>query len=86
MRRVHRIADHLQREVGFHAGAHIEIAVVHQRPAAMSALNPAQIIRDLAFQRSVDRLAEIVAKQDILRRDGAIGFQFEHPVCPSDCR
>ncbi len=80
VRRIGRIADHLQREIGLHAGAHVEIAVMHQRPAAMGALNPAQIIGDLAFQHGVDRLAEIMAKQHIFRRDGAIGFQFEHPV------
>ena len=74
------IADHLQCEIGLHAGAHLEIAVVHQRPAAMDALNPAQVIGDLAFQHRVDRLAEIVAQQHILGGDGAIGFQFEHPV------
>ena len=46
----------------------------------MVALNPAQVIGDLAFQHGVDRLAEIVPKQHIFRRDGAVGFQFEHPV------
>ena len=80
VRRVGGIADHLQREIGLHAGAHVESAVMHQRPAAMGALNPAQVIGDLAFQHGVDGLAEIVAKQHIFRRDGAIGFQFEHPV------
>ena len=49
-------------------------------PAAMGALNPAQVIGDLAFQHGVDGLAEVVAKQHIFRRDGAVGFQFEHPV------
>ncbi len=80
VRRVHGIADHLQREIGLHAGAHLEIAVVHQRPAAMGALNPAQVICDLGFQHGVDRLAQIVAKQHILRRNGAVGFQLEHPM------
>ncbi len=46
----------------------------------MGALNPAQIIRDLGFQHGVDRLAEVMAKQHIFCRDGAIGFQLEHPV------
>ncbi len=46
----------------------------------MGALNPAQVVGDLALQRGVDRFAEIVAKQHIFRRNGAIGLQFEHPM------
>ena len=38
VRRIDGIADHLQREIGLHAGAHVERAVLHQRPAAMRAL------------------------------------------------
>ena len=78
--RIRGIADHLQRKIGFHAGAHLEIAVVHQGPAAVGALNPAQIICDLGFQHGVDGLAEIVAKQHIFGGNGGIGFQLEHPV------
>ena len=44
------IADHLQREIGLHAGAHVERAVLHQRPAAMRALHAAQIVGDLGFE------------------------------------
>ena len=80
VRRIDGIADHLQREIGLHAGAHVEGAVMHQRPAAMGALNPAQVIGDLAFKHGIDRLAEVVAQQHIFRRDGAIGFQFEHQM------
>ena len=46
----------------------------------MGALHPAQVIGDLAFQYGVDGFAEVVAKQHIFRRDGAVGFQFEHPM------
>ena len=80
VRRLDGIADHLQREIGLHAGAHLEFAVMHQRPAAMGALHPAQVIGDLGFESGIDGLAEIVAQQHILRRNGAIGLQFEHPV------
>ncbi len=80
MRRIDGIADHLQREIGFHGGAHFEGAVLHQRPAAMRALDPAQIVGDLAFQHAVDRLAQIVAQQHVFRRDGAVGFELEHPM------
>ena len=80
VRRVDGIADHLQREIGFDAGAHVERAVLHQRPAAMIALRAAQIVRDLGFERAVDGLGEIVAQQDIFRRNGAVGFQLEHKV------
>ena len=46
----------------------------------MGALNPAQVIGDLAFEHAIDGLAEVVAKQHIFRGDGAIGFQFEHQM------
>ena len=42
-RRVDVVADHLEREIGLHARAHVEIAVMEQRPAAMRALDAAQI-------------------------------------------
>ena len=80
VRRIRGIADHLQRKIRFHAGAHVEIAVMHQRPATMGALNPAQVIGDLAFQHRVNRFTQIVAKQHIFGRDGAIGLEFKHPV------
>ena len=50
VRRVDRIADHLEREIGLHAGAHVEGAVVEQRPAAVLALDAAQIDGDLGFE------------------------------------
>ena len=80
VRRVGGIADHLQSEITFDAGAHVEGAFVHQRPAAMGALDAAQVIGDLGLQHGVDRLAEIMAQQHIFRRDGAIGFKLEHKV------
>jgi hypothetical protein len=80
VRRIDGIADHLQREIGFDAGAHVERAVLHQRPATVSALRAAQIIGDLGFELAVDGLGKIVAQQDIFRRNRAVGFQFEHPV------
>ena len=43
VRRVDGVADHLEREIGLHARAHVEGAVVEQRPAAMRALDAAQI-------------------------------------------
>ena len=50
VRRIDVVADHLQREIGLHAGAHVEGAVVEQRPAAMRALDAAQIDGDLALR------------------------------------
>ena len=50
VRRVDVVADHLQREIGLHARADVEGAVMEQRPAAMRALNAAQIDRDLALR------------------------------------
>ena len=80
IRRIGRITDHLQREVSLHAGAHIELVAVEQRPAAILVLDTAEIVRDLGFQRSVDRLGQIVPQQDILRRNRGVGFKLEHPV------
>ena len=53
---------------------------MEQRPAAMVALDAAQIDADLALQLEVIRLAEIVAQQDVLGRDGRVGLQLEDPV------
>ena len=44
------VADHLQREIGLHRRADVEVAVVKQRPAAMRALDAAQIDGDLALR------------------------------------
>ena len=74
------VADHLQREIGLHARADVEIAVAKQRPAAMRALDAAQIDGDLRFERGIDRLAEIVPQQHIFGRDGGIGLELEHPM------
>ena len=78
--RVDGIADHLEGEIGLDRRAHVEIAVLEQRPAAVSALDAAQIDRDLRFERRVDRLAEIVPQQHILGRNGGIGLELEHPM------
>ena len=53
---------------------------MHERPAAMRALHPAQISGDLRLQPRVHGFAEIVAQQDVFRRNGTIGLEFEHPV------
>ncbi len=46
----------------------------------MRTLNAQQIVRDLALQFAVDRLAEVVAEQHIFGRDRRVGFEFEYPV------
>ena len=80
VRRIGAVADHLQAEIGLHRRADVEGAVMKQRPAAMLALDAAQIDGDLALELEVVRLAEIVAQQDVFRRDRGVGFQFEDPV------
>ena len=74
------VADHLEREIGLHAGAHVEITLVKQRPAAMRALDAAQIHRDFRFQGCVHRFAEIVPQQHIFGRDGGVGLELEDPM------
>jgi hypothetical protein len=83
VRSVHGIADHLQREIGLRAGAHVEGAVMHQRPAAMGALHPPQVVGDLGLEHGIEGFAEIVPQQHIFRRDGRIRLQFEHPMSVS---
>ena len=80
VRRVDRLADHLQREVRLHARAHVELAVLEQRPAAMFALDATQIGGDLAFEFSIDLLAQMMAQQHVFGRDRRVGLQFEEPV------
>ena len=53
---------------------------MHERPAAMGALNPTQVICDLGFKYAVYRLVQIVTKQHIFGRNGAIGLQLEYPM------
>ncbi len=81
MRRVDIVTDHLEREIGLYRRRDIEIPGVEQRPAiVLGGLDAAQITADLGFEFGVDWLTEIVAQQHIFGRDGAIGFEFEHPV------
>src|SRR5215467_611927 len=77
---VGRIADQLERVIGLHARAHVEGALVEQRPAAMRALHAAQVDRDLALELGVDRLGEKVTHQDVFGRDGAVGLELEDPM------
>ena len=80
VRGIDGIADHLEREIGLHARAHVELAVVEQRPAAvLRALRPPQIDGDLAFQLGIDRLAEIMSQQDVFGGNGAVGLELEAP-------
>ncbi len=37
---INGVADHLECEIGLHTGAHVEGAVMDQRPTAMCALDP----------------------------------------------
>src|SRR5205085_12007458 len=75
------LADHFEREIGLHARAQVDVAVLEQWPAAMQrTLRPPQIDRDLAFQPGVDRLAEKMTQQDVFARDGGVGLELEAPL------
>jgi hypothetical protein len=74
------IADHLQREISFHRRADVERAVAEQRPAAVIALDAAQIDRDLSLQLGIERLAEIVPQQHVFGGNGGVGLELEHPM------
>ena len=73
------VAEALKREVGLHAGGKVEGAIVEQRPAAVRALYLQQIHADARLQGRIDPV-EIVLEQDVLGRDGGVGFQLETPV------
>src|SRR5205807_941433 len=75
-----RIADHLEREIRFHRPAPVEGAVAKQRPAAMRALNAAQIGGNATFERRIDLFAEIMAQQHIFRRDGGVRLKLEQKM------
>ena len=80
VRRIGRIADHLQGEVGLDRGADVERAVVVERPAAVEALDAPQIDGNLALQLEVRILSQIMSQEHVFRGDGGVGFQFEYPV------
>ncbi len=80
VRRVDIVADHLEREIGFHRRGDIESALVIERPAAMRALDAAQIDADLLFQFQVRRLGQVMHQQDVFGRNGGIGLQLIDPV------
>ena len=73
------VAGQLQRVVGLDRGADVELAAVEQRPAAMVGLGGAQIGGQLALDRVVDRVEEML-EQDVLGGDGDVGLELEAPV------
>ena len=46
----------------------------------MRALDTAQIDADLLLERQISLLTEVMAEQDIFRRDGRIRFELEHEM------
>src|SRR5262245_43099501 len=80
MRDIRAVADHLERTVRLDARAHVKVAVMIKRPAAMLALDAAQIVGNLPLERRVSRSAAIVPKQDVFGGNCRVGFEFEHPM------
>jgi hypothetical protein len=77
MRRIGRIADHFQREIGLHACADIGGAFVEQSPTAIGGLDAAEIARDLRLERGIDGLPAKVAQQHIFRWDRRVRLKLE---------
>ena len=75
-----RIADHLQREIRLDARADVQRAVGEQRPAAVIALDTAQIARDLLFEFEIGRFAEVMHEQHVFGGNRGVGFEFVEPV------
>ena len=76
VRRVRIIAGQLEGVVGLDRGAHVEIAVVEQGPAAVLGLNGAKIDGELGFQRVVG-LAEKMIQQNVFGGDGGVGLKLK---------
>ena len=74
------VADHLEGEIGPHAGAHVERACVNERPAAMIALNTPKIDSDQALKVEIGLFAAEMAKEDVFGWDCRIGLEFEAPM------
>ncbi len=86
VRSIRVVAGELQRVVRLHRTAHVEVAAVVQRPAAVFGLLRAKIDGQLLFERSVD-LIQKVHHHDVLGWNGAVGLEFEQPValCALSC-
>ena len=74
------IADHLQREVGLDAGAHVEGAAMEQRPTAMHLLHATKIDTDQTLKLVILRLASKMAQQHVFGRYRGVGLQLEAPM------
>ena len=77
MVRLGGIASRLQREIGLDAAADIEGAIGEQWPAVMRRLFAPEISGDLGFEPGIGRLAEIMLKENIFRRNRNIRLQLE---------
>ena len=76
VRGVNVVARELQRIVGLDGAAHVQVAAVIQRPAAVLRLMGAQIGRDLRLEHRIDLVQE-VHHHDVLGGDGAVRLELE---------
>ena len=79
MRCVDIIPGQFQREIRLDRRAQVEGTVVEQRPAAVLALDLAQIRHDLGLQLLVD-LVEVMHQHDVFGGDRRIGLKGKDPV------
>ena len=80
VRRLDVVADHLQREIGLNAGAHVEGACVNERPAAVVPLDSPKIDGDQALEFEIGLLAAKVSQEHIFGRDRRVGLELEAPM------
>ncbi len=66
---VRLVPDHLERKIGFHAGAHVKITKMAESPAVMRALDAAQIVRDLLLQNQNRRVRHDSAGAERIRTE-----------------
>ena len=79
MRRVDRVADKLEREIGLHAGRHVEAAADQHRPAAVRLLSTTQVVPRASLDHRIP-LAEEVQDHDVFGGNCRIGLEVEHPM------
>ena len=80
MRRLRIVADHLEGEIGLHAGAGIERARMNERPPAVSALDSPEIDRDQALEFEIGLFAAKMPEQHVFGGDRRVGLEFEAPM------
>src|SRR4029078_11146813 len=80
MGRIGAFAGHFQPEIGLHAGAHIESAIMEESPTSVCSLNALEVGGDFPLKLLVNRLATKVAEQNVFSRNRCVRLELENPM------